>query len=629
MERAINPTAAANTVYDAVVVGSGVSGSIIAKELSENGLRVLVLEAGPGQDFSMAAYDQYLTRFYGAAAKENNAAYPDNPNAPTPRSNGVRAAQNGEPDASHYLVQRGAIALDSVYTRVVGGTTMHWEGKTMRMLPEDFEVQSRFGVGRDWPLSYEQLGPYYRKAEFELGVSGEVEDQAFLGITFDPGYVYPMHGLPPSYLDQLIAADVDGTEVDLDGELRALKVRTTPQARNGPPNPDYDGGKGFKPVGAVSIHPAEEGGRCQGNNNCVPLCPVQAKYNARKTLAVALATGRVDVLAQAVASRVHVGEDGRISHIEFQAYDDPDSPKHTTGTARGRIYVLAANPVENARLMLASGLPSRSGLMGRNLMDHAYLLTWALMPQVAGTLRGAQCTSGIDDMRGGAFRQRRAPVRFSIHNDGWGWATGSPYSDLLEIVDNQNKFGAALRHELVDKISRQLLLDCMVELLPDPNNRVTVDEAYKDQLGNPRPILAYDPGDYTMAGIAAARQMTRRIFQRLGAEDCTRYDPSDPAYLTYEGEGYVVRGGNHWAGTHIMGDYHTSSVVDFRQRSWDHENLYLVGGGSMPTVGTSNTTLTLAALCFLSAEHMIAELKPTAAAVSAPVPAAAKVGDVA
>lgn len=608
VERVTDHSRIANTLYDAVVVGSGVSGSIIAKELSRNGLRVLVLEAGPGQDLTMTEYKGYLNRFYGAASKDNNSPYPVNPNAPTPRGSDLRALQPGRPDASNYLVQNGPISFDSTYTRVVGGTTMHWEGKALRMLPEDFELRTRFGVGRDWPLGYDQLAPYYVRAEFELGVSADVEDQAFLGIKFDPGYVYPMRELPPSYLDQLVAADVDGMEVDLDGEVRSLKVRTTPQARNSVPNPDYEGGKGYQPVRAVSIHPSEEGGRCQGNINCVPICPVQAKYNARKTLSAALATGRVEMLAQTVASRLAVGDDGAISHIEFKAYDDPASPRHTTGTARGRIYVLAANAVENARLMLASGLRGSSGLVGRNMMDHSYLLSWALMPKVAGTLRGSVCTSGIDEPRGGAFRQRRAAFRISIHNDGWAWATGSPFPDLVDVVDNQNKFGAALRRTLVDRVSRQLLLDCMVEHLPDPSNRVTIDARYKDQLGNLRPVVSYTPSDYTMAGLAWARQLTRRIYQRLGAEDCTTYDPLDPGYIAYEGEGYIIRGGNHWAGTHIMGDDARSSVVDVRQRSWDHPNLYLAGAGSMPTIGTGNTTLTLSALCFMTAEHIAADL---------------------
>lgn len=609
MTRGVDHRSAAEATYDAVVVGSGVSGSIIARQLSEAGLRVLVLEAGPGSELSLREYDEYLTTFYGAASKDNNAPYGANPNAPMPRGPEAKRITPGRPEPSGYLVQNGPVSIDSTYTRVLGGTTMHWEGKTLRMLPEDFEMRTRFGFGRDWPLSYDQLAPYYVLAERELGASAEVEDQAYLGITFEPGYVYPMRRMPLSYLDQVIARDLDGAEVDLAGTARTLKVRSTPQGRNGIPHPDYDGGKGYTPVGAVSLHQAEEGGRCQGNINCVPICPVQAKYNARKTLAAAVASGRVDLLPQTVASRVHIGEDGRVTHIEYKAYDSPTSATHTTGSVRGRIFVLAANPVENARLMLASGLPSSSGLVGRNLMDHAYLLTWGLMPEITGTMRGPQCTAGVEDFRGGEFRARHAAHRIGIHNDGWGWATGSPYTDLLDLVDNRNKFGAALRTALVERISHQLLLACMVDLPPDPNNRVTIDGRYTDQLGNLRPVLSYDLPDYTLEGVVQARKLCRQIFQRLGAEDHTTYDPMDPGYVSYRGEGYAIRGGNHWAGTHIMGGDSRDSVVDHHQRSWDHDNLYLVGPGSMPSIGTSNTTLTLSALCFRSAEHMVRQLK--------------------
>jgi hypothetical protein len=110
-------------------------------------------------------------------------------------------------------------------------------------------------------------------AERELGVSGDVEDQLYGGLRFPDGYVLPMHRMPPSYLDQVIARDVDGMEVDLAGQVFSLKVRSTPQARNGVPNPNYDGGRGFRPSGAVSLDQAEMGGRCQGNTNCVPICP--------------------------------------------------------------------------------------------------------------------------------------------------------------------------------------------------------------------------------------------------------------------------------------------------------------------------------------------------------------------
>lgn len=602
----------AEVEYDVVVVGSGVAGAIVAKQLASEGYRVAVLEAGPGGDMSLHEYDDLLSTFYAAPVKHNNAAYPVNPNAPMPLSVDVRRLLPGQPDSTGYVVQNGPFPVDSTYTRVVGGTTMHWEGKALRLLPEDFEPRSAFGVGVDWPLSYADVAPYYERAEYELGVSADVADQRYLGVEFGEGYVYPMRRMPPSYLDQVVATGVDGMSVTLQGEPCELSVRSTPQARNGIPHPDYDGGAGYTPAGAVSRHQAEMGGRCQGNINCTPLCPVQAKYNARKTLAAAIRTGRVDLFTQTVATKVVVAGDNRVAQVEYVRYASPDSTEHTTGSIRGRRYVLAANAVENARLLLASGLPSSSGLVGRNLMDHAYLLTWGLMPSPVGAMRGTQCTSGIEETRGGPFRSRQAAFRVGIHNDGWGWATGAPYSDLLEMVDDGNKFGSDLRASLADRISRQLLLAFMVELMPDPNNRITVDPRYRDRLGTLRPVLSYNLPDYTLAGIADARRVSRLIYQRLGVEDHTRYDPADPAYVTYQGEGYVVRGGNHWAGTHLMGTGPHESVVDPWQRSWDHDNLYLVGAGSMPSIGTANTTLTLAALCFRTAEHMIRGLEQDA-----------------
>jgi choline dehydrogenase-like flavoprotein len=606
--RRTNHTAASEQFYDAIVVGSGISGAIIANELSQAGKRVLILEAGPGDDLTLRGYEEYLTRFYAATVKHNQAPFQDNPNAPMPKSIDAHKMRPGQQDASGYIAQTGPFGTDTTYTRVFGGTTMHWEGKTLRMVPDDFETHTRFGQGQDWPIGYRDLMPFYNRAEREIGVSADVEDQSYLGIDFDPGYVFPMKGLPLSYLDKTVARDVDGMTVELDDEQFQLKVRAFPQGRNGIPNPDYDGGKGFRPVGAVSTHQVQMGERCQGNINCVPLCPVQAKYNAGKTLARAFQTGRVDLLAQTVASRVLVDENGRVSGIEYKTYHDPNSPEHAVGTVRGQVYVLSANAIENARLMLASGLTSTSGLMGRNLMDHAYLLSWALLPENAGTMRGTVCTGGIPDLRTGRFRRLQAGFCVDIHNDGWGWAVGSPVTDVLGLVDSWNLFGASLRTTIAERIPHQLQLAFMIEVPPNQSNRVNVDPAYKDQLGNMRPVVSYSIPDYTMRGVAFARQLARRMFQRLGAKDWSAYDADDYGYVTYEGKGYVIRGGNHLAGTHIMGTDPHTSVVDSGQRSWDHENLYLVGGGSMASVGTSNITLTIAALCYRSADRIIEQL---------------------
>ncbi|MDT5034327.1 MAG: hypothetical protein QOC94_4498 [Actinoplanes sp.] len=621
---------AAEVVYDAVIVGSGISGAIIAARLSDAGKRVLILEAGPAEELTLRGYEGYLDRFYSATSKDNQSPYPAGPNAPMPRGTDARRIVPGSPDSSAYLVQSGPFATDTTYTRVLGGTTMHWEAKTPRMLPEDFRMRTLYGEGADWPITYDDLALYYNEAEREIGVSADVEDQAYLGITFDEKYVYPMKGLPLSYLDKMVAKDLDGMPVELDGERAKLRVRPFPQGRNGIPNPAYDGGSGYRPRGAVSTYQVEVGGRCQGNNNCVPICPVQAKYHAGKTLAQAMQSGRVDLVAQAVAHKVHIDDEtGRVREIEYRHYDRADGGDWTAGRARGRLFVLAANAVENPRLMLASGLRGASGLMGRNFMDHAYLLAWALLPEVAGTFRGTNCTGGISDLRGGRFRRRQAAFAVDIHNDGWGWARGAPMTELMDLVDNGGRYGEALRRGLIDRVSRQLQLAFMVEVPASPSNRVTVDPAYTDRLGNMRPIITYDIPDYTMRGVAYARQLSKRIFARLGAEDHTNYDPNFWGYATYEGQGYEIRGGNHLAGTHMMGTAPSTSVVDSHQRSWDHANLYLVGGGSLPTVGTSNVTLTIAALCLRSARAMLAQLDSEQAPVelvSAGVPQLEEVG---
>ena len=564
--------AAADTGYDAVIVGSGISGAIIARELSKAGKRVLIVEAGPGTDRTAAGYDQYMLNFYGAASKDNQSPYPFNPNARMPRGSELRKLQPGETDAASYIVQSGPYVTDTVFTRVFGGTTMHWEGKTPRMLPEDFRARALFGQGVDWPLDYEDLKADYELAEHEIGVSADVEDQTYLDLAFPEGYVYPMKGLPLSYLDQVVSKGIDGTEVELYGETYPLKVRPFPQGRNGIPNPAYDGGKGYKPVGAVHNHLIEEGGRCQGNTNCVPICPVQARYHAGKTVARALHSGKVDVIVQAVASRVVIDPDtSRVTALEVKVYKDLESAEYETVTVKGKVFVLAANAIETPRLMLASGLPGTSGLMGRNLMDHAYLLNWALLPETGGTMRGTTCTGGIVDLRGGPFRRHQAAFAVDIHNDGWGWATGSPMSDIGELVDQHNLFGADLRRGVIDRLSRQLLLAFMIEVMPSESNRVSVDPQYTDHLGNMRPIVNFSLSDYTMRGAAAARDFARTVFARLGADDHTRYDPGDYGYVTFEGEGYAIRGGNHLAGTHVMGTDKATSVVDTDQRSWETE----------------------------------------------------------
>lgn len=604
--------------FDAVVVGAGIAGAIVARELTRAGKSVLLLEAGVGTARSWDGYLGHLNTFYEALAKVPESPYPFNPDAPQPDVLDI-----GQPNMG-YFVQLGPVPFASTYTRIGGGTTLHWLGTCLRMLPEDFEVRTRFGVGLDWPISYDELRPDYELAEMEIGVSADVEEQEYLGITFPKDYVFPMHKIPQSWLDRTLARTIDGQTVEMGGERYTLNVRSTPQGRNSIPNPRYrypdgygpgNGHRGYQPVGAVDPRPRGQdlardiGERCAGNSACVPICPIQAKYNALKTLEKAEKSGRLTVLVQAVASRILADpESGRITGIEYKAYESPGSPAFTTRRATGKTYVLAAHAVENAKLLLASNLASGSGLVGRNLMDHPVLLKWGLFPESLGTFRGPLSTSGIEDLRGGAYRRNHASYRIEVGNDGWTWPTGAPYSDVTNAVMSMNLFGSGLRRHLAGVLPRQVRLGFLVEQMPEASNRVTIDPQYLDAIGNYRPVIQYNLSDYTLAGMASGQGVANRLFQWLGVNDRTSAAGSLVSQSTWNGQLLLWGGAGHFAGTHVMGSSPRQSVVDSWQRSWDHQNLYLVGCGSMPTMGTSNPTLTLAALSFRASREILRSL---------------------
>jgi len=586
--------------YDVVIVGAGVSGALTAKYLSHAGLQVLLLEAGPNSASAIAGYDEHLRHFYEAAGKGPESAWPPDPNVPQPDTANLRF-NNG------YFVQNGPDLYGSSYTRLQGGSTLHWLGVSLRMLPEDFSLKSSFGVGRDWPLSYDDIEPYYRKAETELGVSADVADQRYLGIKFPDNYDYPMQRIPLSYSDQMLGRGIDGKTVNLGEQSVAVKVRSYPAARNSTPRGS------FRPAGAADKradgHYVERflGERCQGNTSCTPICPVQAKYNAGKTLAQAKHE-RLEIISQAVASKININaQSGLVESISYKRYD---GDHHTEHQVKGRAYVLAAHAVENAKLLLLSNLSGSKGLVGRNLMDHPTLYAWGLSPEPVWPFRGPLSTAGIEDLRAGPFRNKHAAFRFDVGNDGWRASTGAPDSEVVQQVMTQKRVGKELRQQLTWTLSRQVRMSVAVEQLPDMENRVTLDHRFLDPLGNPRPAINYRISDYTLRGMQAATNVYRQIFTHAGIQDCSGSPQSSwfPS-VNYGDSVFHYHGMGHFAGTHLMGSTASDSVVDHSQCCWEHRNLYLVGSGSFPTMGTSNPTLTLSALAIRTAELLIKQLK--------------------
>jgi choline dehydrogenase-like flavoprotein len=206
-------------------------------------------------------------------------------------------------------------------------------------------------------------------------------------------------------------------------------------------------------------------------------------------------------------------------------------------------------------------------------------------------------------------------------NEGWNWATGDPYTTVNALITqgvnpisgpnhtvNGGQFGTALKTQVNAILTRQFRFGSLVEQMPLESNRVQLSTQFKDNLGIPRPQITYDLDDYTMAGFAAASQIAQQIFAKMGAVDFTWFPSNSPSAFTYNGTQYLLQGAGHVMGTYRMGSDPNTSVVDANLRSHDHQNLYLMGSGVFPSVGTANPTLTIAALALRASEAIASSL---------------------
>lgn len=603
--------------YDAVIVGSGVAGALVAKQLGAAGKQVLILEAGCPEPTNL---NERMTRFYRASAKVPESPYvpelftkgnltdPAAANAGRPTVLTLKAQSWLNPRES-YLIQNGPRPFASTYERAVGGTALHWLGTSLRLVPNDFRMSQKYKRFVDWPITYDDLEPWYCKAERELGVSADRKEQTYLGLTFSQDY--PMSRIPQSLIDGAVASAIDGMRID-GIVLTKDSVKSTPAARNS--------------------EPYQNRRVCAGNTNCIPICPLQAKYDPTITLNDALATGNVELCHQTVASELTIDHaSGRVTDIKYLQYDDPFGSQSASGSVSAKICIVAAHAIETPRLLLMSknanstlnGVANSSGLLGKNLMDHPFYVQWGLLPKAAFPYRGPLSTSGIEEARDGGFRTERAAYRVEIGNEGWNFAVGGdPNITTVDLVNGMNNsqanprkeamFGTNLVQHLNNLITRQFRLGFLIEQSPEERNRVELSTQYVDHLNLPRPQISYDLSDYTKAGIAAAKQAAETIFNRLGATQFTTDpDPDDPSAFEWTMNGKPERlgylGAGHIIGTYRMGSNKLNSVVDSDQRAWDHSNLFLIGSGVFPTSATGNPTLTIAALCLRTADKIIAK----------------------
>lgn len=550
---------------DVVIVGGGISGALLALELAKSRAKVLIVEAGDRID-----RDKAIANYMNTVNRNNDSPYsPMNKSAPYP------SMMN--PD--DYYIQTGPDTFQSNYLKALGGTTWHWLGTALRFVPNDFKMKSVYGVGEDWPVDYDDLEQWYYAAEKEIPVSGDSD--AALGVfRKNP---YPSAMIPMTYLDKITQKAFENISLPDAPEIK-LTVANTPQGRLSSPVPE------------------QKRLACCGSNNCIPMCPVGAKYDATFTIAKAEALG-VRVLTNSTAKFIQTDENGNVTGILFQTKDGDK-------VATGKVFVLAAHAIEIPKLMLMSrsdqfpnGIGNSSDQVGRNLMDHNCLLSYGLSSVPVYPYQAPLSTSGIEITKDGAFRSKRGAFRVEIGNDGWSWPIG--YPDVLaswmvkrsggrtvkmniqlngkqttEIIP-ANLYGNKLKEDIKNNVIHEIRFAFLVEQLPDPNNRIVPAFDKPGTDGLPRPQIYYKLDDYVKAGLKVAVETQQKMLDALG---CTDQHHSFPW-----GAGHIV-------GTTKMGSNPKTSVVDKDLICHDHKNLFILGSSVFPTVTASNPTLTIAAL---------------------------------
>ncbi|MHC5308323.1 GMC family oxidoreductase [Bartonella sp. LJL80] len=527
---------------DVIVIGSGIIGSNSANLLARAGKSVLILEAGPRvprwkilQNFRSSG------NVYSNGGNRND-PYPSEKWAPTSYEEG-------------YIVNTGPQVYLPGQLRLVGGTTWHWGGACWRNLPNDFKMKSTYGVGRDWPISYDDLEPYYHMAEMELGVSGDSEeDYSGHGRGTYPPRKQPFP-IPPqvySYSSQTIKDKL---------------------AQHGYPFT-------YQPNGRATV-PYEERPACVGNNNCSPICPIGSQYSGDRHATKAEQAG-AKIIENARAYKLEKGEGGKISAVH---YFSPDG-KSTRLTAK--YFVVAAHTLETARLLLLSDVANSSDMVGRNLMDNNGhgLVFFAKDPLWPG--RGPVQQGDIMKWRDGEFRKQRSAIRHEIGN----YVSNPAVTDWLL---KQGIVGQELDEKIRHYSARTVEISSNFELLPHPENRMTLNSKSKDMFGLPQMSIHFAVDDYVRAGAEVALQDYRtflKIFE------------GDVFSLTDD----VWENRDHPAGCLIMGDDPKDSVVNSEGRTFDHDNLFLSTTGIMPSVGVNNPTMTGVALALRSAEIIAREV---------------------
>ena len=529
---------------DFVIVGSGASGGIIARELSRAGNSVVVMEQGPRLEASQFDHDELKIRMLSGIT-----------NSP------VTNPQTFRKDASQKAERvQGGNSL--TYARVVGGSSVHFNANFWRLHEIDFIEGSRFGgiPGAslvDWPITYAELEPYYTMVEWEVGVAGLAGANPFDSFRSKP---YPMPPLP---------VKSSGVLMEQGGRKLGLHPYPSPMAIN---SVMYKG----RPA-------CVQCGLCGGFG-----CEAKAKSSSVWTvIPEAEATGNCEVRPDSYVFRI--GMNDRTGRATGVYYYDKDRKEQFQPA---RAVVVSANGAETPKLLLNSatnghkdGLANSSGIVGRHLMFNKGGGAQARFEQPLNEYKGANVTRVIQDF------YDSDPKRGFYGGGGFDARSGGPLTWGQNVPSGTPTWGEGFK-DYLESYTYWMTCSGHGTSLPQATNRVDIDPDLKDAWGVPAIRVTYKDHEDDLKSANWQADRAVEIMDAAGAKQVVRNNV---------GEG---RGGVHLLGTCRMGNDRNTSVIDKYHRTHDVKNLFLCDGSSMVTSGRGQPTLTIEALAFRAGEHI-------------------------
>ena len=548
-------------VFDAVVVGSGANGGLAAKELTEAGMKVAVLEAGA--KITPADYTEHVQP-YELKYRGNSDYVRRGPKSPELlRERAIQGLVYACRESNYKWFVND---IDNPYRtpkekpfhwirmRVLGGRSLSWGRQSYRMGDIDFKAASRDGYGDNWPISYKDLVPYYEKVEKFIGFSGQQE-----GLDQLPDSVF----LPPMAMTR--------------GEkLLSQRVR--------------DKMGRVVTIGRVAILTKDHNGRaaCHYCGPCEQGCITHSYYASPfTTLAAAANTGNLTLVTDAVAS--HVTTDRSTGRASGVAYIDrvTRAPREI----RAKVVVLCASTIESTRLLLNSapgGLANSSGVLGRYLMDHIY----------GGGASGdlpeltAKAWVGAPRRPNGIYIPRFRNVDRAVTN---GMIRGYGYQGRSSPAFGfrASGFGADFKQAVHDEARWRTGIGVWAECLARYENRVTIDKDRTDAWGIPSVKIDMSWSDNELALWQDARQQGAEMLEASGHSNVRETGrPSVPGFCIHE------------MGTARMGADPKSSVLNRFNQAHDVKNLFVTDGAAWVSSACQNPTLTMMAITARACDYI-------------------------